>query len=187
MIEWILNNKEWLFSGAGVAIIILLVGWVVNTVRSRSTKSIPADTPAIENIPLTETVPPTEVIPFDQRIFLTRPLPKDIRDQIKSAPLVHQVNRAQEFVGLKIQWKTCLRSVYTVEANMLRLMLAGEDEYPPFIYCDVPQDLYPDLLLAHEGTVIWIAGKIAECKILGIKIQEPQLSFQGLITDPYLS
>ena len=29
MIEWILNNKEWIFSGVGVAAISTCIGWLI--------------------------------------------------------------------------------------------------------------------------------------------------------------
>lgn len=33
--EWILMNKEWLFSGVAVAIPLALIGWLVSTQRNK--------------------------------------------------------------------------------------------------------------------------------------------------------
>jgi len=158
MLEWIIRNKEWLFSGVGVAVGVAVIGlfvrWLAKTIRSRE----PA-TP-----------------PFDQATFRARPLPREINDQIESVPVVHQENRAQEFVGLKVQWKTTLQSARPVDNKTIHLMLLDRGSHP-WVVCDVPKDLYPDLLLARRGTAVWVAGKIARWDQHDFIIEEPQLRF----------
>lgn len=36
--EWILTNKEWLFSGVAVAIPLALISWLVSTQRNKQTQ-----------------------------------------------------------------------------------------------------------------------------------------------------
>jgi hypothetical protein len=152
LIDWIWQNKEWLFSGIGVAIIALLAPWVVRTIRARG--------PAIP--------------PFDQAVFRTHPLPRKLRASIDAAPSLHQSARALEITGMKIQWKTTLEHAREKEGGLVHLMLLDRGSYP-WVVCDVPKDLYPDLLLARTGTVIWVAGRIANCNSGTFVLEDPQL------------
>jgi hypothetical protein len=45
MIEWITDNKEWLFSGIGVALLSALVGWLLRRHSRQSPRSLPQDAP----------------------------------------------------------------------------------------------------------------------------------------------
>jgi hypothetical protein len=39
MLEWIIRNKEWLFSGIFIAIPIALIGWLVNLKKKKGKAS----------------------------------------------------------------------------------------------------------------------------------------------------
>ena len=99
--------------------------------------------------------------PFDQEKFLTRPIPKEIQDQIKTAAPINRNNRAHEFDGLKVQWQTKLRDARR-RGREVRLMLQGSG-YHRGIHINVNAERYPDLKLAKRGTIIWVAGTIADC------------------------
>jgi hypothetical protein len=152
VIDWIWQNKEWLFSGIGVAIIALWFPWIVRAIRGRG--------PAIP--------------PFDQAIFRTHPFPRELKASIDAAPLLHQSARALEFVGVKIQWKTELNNINEIKGGLIHLMLLDRGNYP-WVVCDVPKDLYPDLLLARRGTVIWVAGRIANFDSNTFVLEDQQL------------
>ena len=36
--EWILENKEWLFSGAAIAIPLAIIGWFISSRRNKQTQ-----------------------------------------------------------------------------------------------------------------------------------------------------
>ncbi len=36
MLKWILNNKEWIFSGIGVAVIVAMIGWIYRRISRQS-------------------------------------------------------------------------------------------------------------------------------------------------------
>lgn len=133
MTDWLLKNKEWLFSGSGLVLFGLLARWVAKFIRLRGP------------------VAP----PFDQAVFRTRPLPSEIKKVIKDAPSLRQSARAQEFVGLKVQWRTTLGSAIEKDDGTVRLFL-NEGNSGSDVWCNVPADRYPDLRLAREGTTIWV-------------------------------
>jgi hypothetical protein len=99
--------------------------------------------------------------PFDQEKFRTRPLPKEIQNQINTAAPINRNNRAHEFDGLKVQWQTKLHDSRR-RGRDIRLMLQDSGYYHG-IYVNVNAEHYPDLKLAKRGTIIWVAGTIADC------------------------
>jgi hypothetical protein len=147
MTDWLFKNKELLFSGGGLVLFGLLARWVAKFIRLRG--------------PIAP--------PFDQAVFRARPLPSDIKKVIRDAPSLRQSARAQEFVGLKVQWRTTLGSAEEKDDGTVRLYLS-EGDFGPSVWCEVPADRYPDLRLAREGTTIWVAGEIAEYRaFLGLR------------------
>ena len=77
-------------------------------------------------------------------------------------------------MGVKIQWKTTLVTAEEIKDGLIHLMLLDRGNYP-WVVCEVPKDLYPDLLLARKGTVIWVAGRIASYHSNTFVLEEPQL------------
>jgi hypothetical protein len=155
VIGWLERNKEWLLSGIGVTVLVALYAGGRRAITAWRDHSKPA--------------PP----PFDQVKFRTHPLPGEITRQINEAPLLHQANRSREFLGIRVQWLTTLSNA-DIRGSGIRLMLKDRGMYP-WVYVTVPTDLYPDLSLAKEGTLVWVAGTIAEFSGGGIVLEQVEL------------
>jgi hypothetical protein len=152
LIDWILANKDWLFSGLGLS----LLAFLFYLIRRLSEKL--------------RSAPP----PFDQAQFRTRPLPDEISRRVEVAPPLHQANRSSEFTGLRVQWRTTLSASQPTHDGKILLMLLDRGKYP-WIRLEIDAQHYPDLQLARKGTTIWVAGTIAGYHSNTFTISEPQL------------
>ena len=160
MFGWLHRNKEWAFDR--VEGMLLGALGALSLYRFRAFKNVTSSPP-----------------PFDQKKFLTRPLPKEIQNQINAAAPINRNNRAHEFDGLKVQWQTKLHDARR-RGRDIRLMLQVSGYYHG-IYINVNAEHYPDLKLAKRGTIIWVAGTIADCtKSGGIALRDVELRIVSL-------
>jgi hypothetical protein len=134
MFDYILRNKEWIFSGLGVSVlaaIIFLVRWTF----SRQTAA---------------------------RLRSTRPLPAKIIRDIQKRPPLQRSEASQHYAGLRVRWKVAFSSSHSKSDGSVRLMLLDRGHYP-WIYADVSVDDYPEIKTFAEGTKLWVSGSIQSC------------------------
>jgi len=107
---WIWQNKEWLFSGAGISGLAVLL-WVARILRARKATvyGLPAPPSTLQVAPALQ--PPTSMqaqLPHAPRPLgrFTTPTPHDIKEQIRSVPPYQRRNAARAYEGLRVCWLT---------------------------------------------------------------------------------
>jgi hypothetical protein len=108
---WIWDNKEWLFSGGGISIILLAFFLFKLWARYRSQHNKqPATVVSILD-------PPKEVSSESKSIssseYSEHPNPVEIDEAINKLPPFQQEAAKQNYQGLKVQWHVTLSSVST--------------------------------------------------------------------------
>jgi hypothetical protein len=156
-VNWLLANKEWLFSGVGIAIVSAVI-YVVRHVWPSKRKGESGTN--VANAATRST---------------SRPLPAEICAATTAAPPLHQDTRVQEYVGLQVHWLVSLHSAHRRDQGTARLMLLDRGNYP-WVNCEVPIGDYPELLIASVGTNFWIAGKIKKVEGATIELEEARLT-----------
>ena len=138
MIDWILNNKEWLFSGLGITLLgLLYLAFLFLGDR------------------LVFTIKP----PFDTSIYKTKPYPSKIRREIHKCPPYQREAKLKSYLGLPLQWKTELEAIHDQSEGVIRLMMLDRGNYP-WVYCSANISEYPELKVIKKGTRMWVAGKL---------------------------
>jgi hypothetical protein len=136
MIEWVLKNKEWVFSGLGITVLgILFFGF-----RFLWKKLLLINKP-----------------PFDKSKYKPKPLPVQIRNNIDSCPPYQRKAKIESYLGLSVQWRTTLQHIDDRAEGVVGLMMLDRGNYP-WIYCTVNTKEYPELKVAGKGTRMWVAG-----------------------------
>jgi hypothetical protein len=154
MIDWIMKNREWLFSGVGVAIIAGLIALIRYHFRKQATPS----TAQSYSSPTGRTG--RTAFPFDPGKYSPGPLPRMIASELNSAPPFQRSAKASSYTGLKVQWLTTLEFIQDLGDGKVDISLTDPRGHP-WIYCnDIDISLYPQLKIAHAGTRIWVAGTI---------------------------
>ena len=191
--DFLANNKEWLFSGIGLLILgafYKLIGFIIN--KKRKLKNLPLEKPSAANF--TNTFAESEGDDHKKRVnsfsYIEdtinnaaldsgREYPQKvinsisyIYDTIKNTPLLHQKNIAKEFIGMKFHCKCKFLSADKDDTNNIRVFahIIGEKEMRGIFFNIKQQDL-PGIGLIKEGEILEITGNIAKVSELGIELE----------------
>jgi len=185
-VNWIWENRTWLFSGAGIAALTLLL-WFVRRLRTAGlrprsenyTEGARVENASLSGSPIASgsnisqtvqnifsPISPTIAAPIGE----THPTPDEIREHIKSLPPYGQLEAAENYAGLPVHWRMRLYGVdkefnETCSVNMkvsLTDFLA--------IYCDVRTIDCPRLRVAKRGTPVEVSGVIERVQAEGLVI-----------------
>ncbi len=144
MIEWIIKNKEWLFSGVAIFILSSLIGVIVWLVKRAARK----------RSDLSQTDPSS-----NDKHYKLRLSPKDIFEDIESIPPFQWSEAEKYYEGLKVEWLAQLKSVLRAGNGKCAIYLIPHDTVK-IISCVVDIGLYPELKIAKRGAELWICGRI---------------------------
>jgi len=180
MVDWVINNKEWIFSGIGISVPVALIT-VVRYLRQRKSQgslSIESRFPV--------TVPQEGQVSAPIAIERISPVtPNELQVSIESATPLQKNAVAERYIGQRIEWDTELRSAEQ-EGSLVRLLLSavkGTDSqypYPVFVWCSVKLDEYPELAILLEKTHIRINGIITKVSSRTLSLDNARLTFPSL-------
>lgn len=176
MFRFILDNKEWIFSGIGVAVI----GILITILRRKSTKS----PQVVIHVSGTDQTQSEEIQSVDvSPVSIERISPitfEDISKAINEAPPFQRQQVAKNFVGIRVEWDAFLKGAYGDKDDMVRLRLTTNKKMPlDTIHCKVPLSQYSELGVLPEGTRIRIQGKIEEADTYDVSLADVRLFFYG--------
>ncbi|PSJ16727.1 hypothetical protein [Nitrosomonas supralitoralis] len=185
MIELVINNKEWIFSGVGVPVLGALIFWIRNFGQRKS-----------QGLPLTQIEQPRsfrvipQEIPVSVPIAMERISPvthNEIQTSIESAPPLQREAIAQRYIGQRIEWDTEFSSAKQQDSLVrlqLRSMPEPDAEYslPLYVWCSVKLDDYRELAVLPEKTHIRINGAITDVDVLSssVRLDNARLIFPSL-------
>ncbi len=151
MLDFIWDNKEWLLSGIGVALISGMY-FIIKRILNKNSKK--------------------KYYPFDLNLFKAKPLPSEILKQIEEVPPFQKTQKESFFIGLNIQWKCTYGFIVEQNENQIAIMLKSRGEIP-WIFCSVSLEKYPEFKILKKNKLIWIAGKISciESNVISLEVQ----------------
>lgn len=176
MIKFIAENKEWLFSGIGVT--ILIVGYALVRrmflKRKKETKEV-----EIHLHPLSEPSKADDhgLIPI-KKVDLLRF--SEIAKIIKKAPPLQRDDVKKSFKGIKVMWDGYLINATKKDNDIVSLHLApGPKDLDRLhtIHCEVSLNDYRELGILPEGAKIRIQGEIARAGTLDVELINVKLFF----------
>jgi hypothetical protein len=160
MIEWIRQNKEWLFSGAGISALGVLV-WIVRTALNRQRREVVTQVPRgvppkAEQIPATSH--PEEPEPKESPLSLA-----GIIAEVYSRPPYQQKEAKRHYLGLKTEVSGILFSADPAD-DMISFTVRpkGGSTNPDIIFCNVHETECPELKVAHQGWHVRVAGILTD-------------------------
>jgi hypothetical protein len=169
ILEMLIKNKEWLFSGLGIALIAGLISIVLKLINRQNKESVlpsmPQNLMVITGAPPSPSIiepkpslysPPTNIIPSESL------LPSEIIKTIRDAPLLQQDEITKHYIGLKVIWEGKLSSAYTKKNDIVRMYMYS-------LHCtiifEVNKNDYPGLGLLKEGTILTVEGIIETIEV----------------------
>jgi len=158
MFDLILNNKEWLFSGGGVAILFFLVPWIIKKIKSRKTPEPSLNGASLQDI--IDAPPPPKQKPIPQASSLT---PKKIFEDIKSASLLQRPEMRKHYEGISVTWTGTLFNAKKINEKIIHLQITVETEKDSTsVFFNINPNKYPGIGLLREGHKIKVEGKITK-------------------------
>ena len=160
MFEWVLKNKEWLFSGVGVTLLVALYSFIRHLRHGNKAATHSG---------------------HEKKSFAL--VPNDIRDAVKQAPPLQRYAVGQRFIGLPVDWLTEFAGAEEREGNVrvhLRTLPANMlDLDRTSVFCDVQLDGHPELAVLHRGAKVQARGKVGQVRNGIVSLDDVKLSFPG--------
>ena len=181
MIQFILDNKEWLFSGIGVTILILAITLIKKAFRGKK-EQVPIEETQEIVIHLnpssdTEITKNKELIPVDKISPITF---SHIEEAITNAPPLQRDDVKKHFIGIKVEWETYLKAASKDDEGIVTLRLSPGTEIEDRLYtirCKVAIEDYRELGILPEGTRIRINGEIVKADRWDVELTKVRLYF----------
>jgi hypothetical protein len=164
VIEWIVKNKEWLFSGVGPWLIsgsIIVTVAAVKLIRDSKKRKAAANAPK----------PP----PVHTRISALTV--SEVSAALRNAPVLYRQDAAKPYIGVVVQWAVRLTQTYPEENGRVTLQLDSVDRLGWDVVCAVTLSHYPDLGRATSETPITVTGRITGAGGGEIQLDDAVLTF----------
>lgn len=166
MVEWIIEktieHKEWLFSGAGIAVIfgiVWLVKRILRKIREDSADSQGADDGESSGGCSEFSEGPTEQ-EGKKRDYKLNPSPEDIFEDIESRPPFQRKEAEKYYQSLKVKrWAVTIRLVFEPHDGKCQIHLRPRSN-GKIVSCLVDIHRYPEVKIADEKTRLWVSGRI---------------------------
>jgi hypothetical protein len=158
MIDWLVKNRDWVFSGIGV--LVLTIGWqFIAAWRGNSS--------SLERVSKTESSlgEPTSLSALE------------IHSAIGNAPPLQRDAVAKNYAGIRVRWDTLLISA-TPRGKEVRLQLRNADEKSqgsPTIWCHVDLGKYPELAVVAARAKIQVVGTIVKAEYFSVDLKAVEL------------
>lgn len=190
--DWVVDNKEWVFSGAGVAVVGGVTSWLLKTKRGKpetskkvlqEQESSPGGTQVSvvdsKNVVVrtggSEAAPPETV---EQKKYSEHPTPLEIQAEIFKRPPLQQEETARNYVGLKVRWGLVFTSAWQKTEGRVSVTFREGEETGVVVSCAVELAQYPQLKIAHEGVPVRVTGEIESAKRYYIELRDARLEFE---------
>ena len=139
MMDWFIDNREWLFSGAGITVLAIIYGiirWYMN--KSRESHS-----QGVVNVTKTGPIDVSDIAGVDQGLasesdmedakqrLATQGRPTfisfdDIQEAIGSAPPLQRDQVKENFIGITVDWIAYLNSAKKKDNGLIGLSLSAD-------------------------------------------------------------
>jgi hypothetical protein len=178
--EYISNNKEWIFSGIGAVVIGVLIAFFQKTIvaffkkkadgqnviqeQKTGNGSVNIQSGENTNISLSYHTHTPENQPAATQPQLYTLTPETILDELEKLPPLQVPGAIKHYCGIRVKWQGKVQSVDKVSEHYVRLRLRWGNRlfYHYFIKTDVKLADYPELAVVKKETEIEVEGTIKE-------------------------
>jgi hypothetical protein len=166
MIDWIIQNKEWLFSGIGIIIIGLVWRSLVYFRNKAKYPHTTGNSSKEYDSNFRSLIRPGKIVDFE-KIFR----------ELQKIPPLQLKERAKHYFGIQVKGFGKLSSVEELKEDLIGITLVPESTVG-FIRTAVLPDEYPGIGVVEYGAKIEIQGKITDIENrYGIYLSEAKLKF----------
>jgi len=182
MVDYILNNKEWIFSGIGVAIFIYLIPLLIRHLYKKKHPVFIKDKDIISsNINTISNITKPEY----HEIVQDSAMPQDdvlkIIEELEEMPPLHLDDVTKNYVGINVDWLTEYSSASKITKDDdlidVSLYLISKSFRPICVRCEVNLSDYKQFSILKRNAKIRVVGKIAKFRPYYIELSNVKLFF----------
>ncbi len=182
MIKFIIKNKEWLFSGIGVIILLGIITLFKKIFFRKKDKKSEETKPQEITIHLSPSgesskADESSLIPIEKISPLSF---SQIQKAIGEAPPLQRDDIKKNLKGIKVVWDCYLKGASKLNNDIISLWLWDSnevDKHLSTIWCKVSLNDYRELGIMPEGTKIRVQGEIARVDQFDIELVNVKLLF----------
>jgi hypothetical protein len=169
MINWILGNKEWLFSGIGVA----LFGFVFYVWKVVS-RRLPSPRTAGSSLSAAIQAPPPAPASLLENHGVVSLSSKEVIASIRQAPLLQQPDVAKHYRDVSVAWRGELRGATKVAEDLVRVYVACARSNV-VVFFELKPSEHPGLALLRDGAPLAFEGQIEDANAEWISLRNVQV------------
>lgn len=180
MLDFILDNRSWLFDGLGVVVLVGLVGFFYRRFFGK-------DQPAPSHITVLQVVESGKSSAVANRVQditevtkVTRLSPltfEEILAAFKDAPPLQIDAIGERFKGVTVQWRSQIFDIKKGSKDTVYLSLHFGPEKPGVIICEVPLDKYKELAYLKKESPVTVQGVIEKAENRSVTLKNAELFF----------
>ena len=172
--NWINENKDWLFSGAGVVVITGFFVTLGKLMSRRKDPPHPGTSPQPQPAPTTTimaALPPT-VIETVIRAPLLQMSVEQILEDIESRPPYQRDEATQHYIGTRIKFSGILYYLTKMDKNTVHIVIKPKDSSYPMISASISVVDYPEFKVLRDNTPLTVEGRVSAIEYQRVKIED---------------
>lgn len=185
MIDFVLRNYEWIFSGIGVLILTLILNWVLrkrkssisyvknNKISSESGSNVIVSGSNVNSVQIITNKIHESLLLGKSKVndVIIDIDPNTIKEEINNAPAFQQDNIGNNYIGIKIRWNLELYSIRKNNGQISSINFYPIKQTGPLITIEADIEDYPFLKFAKRDSLFEVEGKIVICSSFNITIE----------------
>jgi hypothetical protein len=176
VLDYILNNKEWIFSSIGVSVIILLLGLAFKyCFRKNGGVIFRKDVESIRN-----NIGESEIPKIVEGGDMAQEDVYGIIQELERMPPLHLYDVTKKYIGLNVDWLTEYASAHKKDEDLIRvfLYLITKSFRPIYVFCEVNLSEYNQFSILKRNAKVRVIGKISHFDCYYIELSKVKLFFQ---------
>ena len=182
--EYLEKNREWLFSGVGVAV----VGFALSYLWHRFFPKKSSKDGAVVIVQVTNSGAPSDAMLGRHHGDAPAQITKvasitlaEIVEALDKAPPLQKDDIAKHYSGLIVQWETKLYSAKKDDGDNVRLTLDFGSKNSHLVHCTVRLTDYRELGVLPKGAPITVMGRIKAVEYRSAMLEDVQLFLHSVI------
>lgn len=184
MLNWLGTNKQWLFSGVGVTV-FLLIGGIVRWFVTRKKAAVISPPPSVST---------SSSQPSPPLAGLTIPTPDQMMKQVNSLPPFQQKAAWDAYKGLEVRWQAIFNDIHedprtypqAKNKKATKKWVVYLKHYDPVaVYSSfgidcygISLEAYPQLKIMHNDEVVIVSGTVTHAGYTTV-LQNVKFEFPG--------
>lgn len=155
MFEYVIKNKEWIFSGIGVFLLAAAIGIVRYILKQRKKGKILVTPEMVPN----RIMGHSDNLNSKNIINTENLTPEKIKEALQSVPLLQRENIADQYKGIQVQWEGDVYSAEKIKSGNIKIEIKWQNSVFG-IFFELNPMQYKGIGLLKRGDHLCIVGYI---------------------------